>query len=173
MKFTFVSLLLTLCICNVCKAETELVKNWDFAKLNSRGVPANWESRVAGSNVFAVTPAADGNVLKITVKDPAKTAFFMYRNLPLEAGKRYNVSYEVKGSADGKYLFYCEWRYQAPGAAKATPKSYNTRLQAVSADWKKLNFTFTFPADSRNAYMVLWAKQGEVEFRNLKFTLVK
>ena len=75
MKFSFVALLLTLCIFNVCKAEAELVKNWNWAKLNSRGVPANWESRVSGSNTFAVTSAADGNVLKITVKDPAKTAF--------------------------------------------------------------------------------------------------
>ncbi|MBE6369576.1 MAG: hypothetical protein E7056_05370 [Lentisphaerae bacterium] len=175
MKFAIVSALMTICFLGICStnAETELVKNAKWSKLAANGVPESWENRVTGSNSFSVTQAATGNVLKLTVKDPAKTAFFMYRNLPLEAGKRYTVSYEVKGSADGKYLLYCEWQRQAPDAAKAVLQSYNTRLQSVSGEWKKLVFTFTFPQDCRMAYMVLMAKQGEIEFRNLSFTPAK
>lgn len=173
MKRFILSTFLTLGFFCAGHAEDELVKNAAWSKVNPRGVPESWESRVSANNTFAVTQAADGNILKITVNDPAKTAFFMYRNLPLESGKRYTVSYEVKGSADSKYLLYCEWHRQSPGMAKAALQSYNTRLQSPSGDWKKLTFTFSFPTDSRNAYMVLMAKQGEVEFRNLSFTLAQ
>ncbi len=150
-----------------------LMENADFARLDAAGKPEKWEARVRGDNQFSLTPAADGAVLLLKCVDEKEPALLMYRNLPLEAGKRYQVVYEVKGTAGARYLAYCEWLLKPAGADKPVLKGVETRIKNPSAEWTKQQFGFTFPADSTTPYFVFSCSGGEVSFRNLTLTEVK
>ncbi len=147
---------------------SNLLGNADFAKLDAKGIPAQWEARVQKANRFSITPDTAGTVLSIVCKDDQAPSLFMYRPLTLQAGESYRVTFDVKGSPNAKYLVYCEWNETFADGTKKI-KGVNTSIRTAPADWTPQSFSFTYRKNCTGPYFVLSVRAGEASFRNIKF----
>lgn len=97
--------------------------------------------------------------------------FLLQRNLPLEKGKKYEVSYEVKSSAGVDYSVYVEW-ITDKNSFHGAPRG-EERRQTSSEAWNRRSFAFTydFPSGRRISsppYIVFnLLTPGTVSFRNI------
>ena len=130
---------------------------------------ADW-SQKTGNSIIDWT--AKPNSSFVSVSDGVLTlnqgGLVWQSQLKLEVGKTYIFECEVAGEADGKAMFYCDYRNQADQL-----RSYRGREFAVSGNYQKNGFNFTVPQGSKGYAVILRSNQGKVSFRNLKITEVK
>lgn len=138
-----------------------LVKNGNFTELNNRYLPVGWDVRKSAGASAGVNLGE----FKLQVSDPAQVALALQRNLPLESGKSYVVSCEVKGSDGAEYMLYMESTVTNNGKSKLT-SAHTQKLRAAN-EFKVVRFVYDVPANSKAPYVVLRACKGEVSFRNL------
>ena len=123
---------------------------------------ADW-SQKTGSSIIDWT--AKPNSSFVSVSDGVLTlnqgGLVWQSQLKLEVGKTYIFECEVAGEADGKAMFYCDYRNQADQL-----RSYRGREFAVSGNYQKNGFNFTVPQGSKGYAVILRSNQGKVSFRN-------
>ena len=139
----------------------ELLRNGDFAQLDSRNLPQMWDIRQTGGAVCRVERAEGGNQLVLTVSGEKQTALAIRKNLPLENGKKYILAYEVGGSAGAQYQVYLEYRLGG------RLKSIAAAVQSAGEKPERKQIAFALPDGASGPYLVLRARKDTVAFRNL------
>ena len=146
--------------------KSKLLINSDFSVLDAKKNPAGWEAR-GEEKSFSY-----GNGGVMMKGSDGKDLYLIQRNLSLQAGTNYEVSYEVKGSRkDGEYRVYYEMIQVIDG--KDVWKSSATEFRKTPDQWQTKGFIFAFPEKVRSSYLVFNVKTGvDVEFRNITLNSV-
>ena len=135
-----------------------LAENLDFSAMEN-GIPVIWELRGKRENF-----SFDGNC--VTFNAPV---MMVHHKLFLQAGKKYVLSFEVKGDAGFRGYFECA--YNPPGQ-KRKWESFNTGYFVPGKEWVKKSITFTNPENLAFSHIVFQSNTpGAVSIRNIQITV--
>ena len=136
-----------------------IMRNADFSVKTRKGA-AYWLYRGKAPKTVAYSANA------VSFAD----GFLTQENLGLKQGRNYKVSFLVRGSTGGLFRSYVEWnRQNEKGKISWGGGSGIFDFKPAAAEWKKQEYTFTFPADGVFPYIVLGVKDTHaIEFKQIE-----
>ena len=108
-----------LIVCNWCSAAENLIRNADFSELSPAGLPVHWGF---GGNSGTRQKSENG----IVVISPKLSS--VQRNIKIESGKSYLLSYEAKGTPDASFQLYSSWQEGEKGRGHTDPSKKRRRM---------------------------------------------
>jgi hypothetical protein len=163
--------LLLFCISQVLA--TNLLKNADFKKLDSQGIPVAWKWSKTKNASFKIEQIKDKNILAFIIPKP-RTSCRLKQKLALTKGKAYRLSYEVKTKSLGACSIHVQWKTKRNAKE---PQGYLPAVQFCSKySWKRFNRVFLY--DEKKALLsgpelvIANASHGMMMFRNIQLVEV-
>ena len=140
--------------------QTNLFENGDFETWESENLPVNWKSAsTASSATLTQTTAAHGGQYAVELTKAKKNMRLAYKELDLEAGT-YELSFYVK-SADAEATTKVKAGYVPVDAANKVGNYTYGDAVIATAEWTKVEYSFTLKAASRVCALAMVSSEAE------------
>jgi hypothetical protein len=138
-----------------CCNASNMLRNGNFSKLSTAGLPVAWEARDLQATVSDGVVSLEGK------------GFFVHNAFALVPEETYVLTYDVRSDSACPYRAYCEWHSTGTHSTWASP----LELRHAGSEWKTVFVTFTYDNNPAEPYRSIMAFQlpegGKLQIRKV------
>lgn len=144
-----------------CSAATNLIRNGDLRQpIGNDVVPEDWELSTPFTGERVEKEDAPGELcLRVHAEEDEINATWVQRNLPLNPGSTYRLTYRVLAESGQQYRGYVEYWDQ-----EKKPHPQGAHWLTGTGQWQEKSITFTYEEGMRPAYVAFNVKAPGTAF---------